>query len=180
MNFDTFLHHFEGLLTGSIAAHFSRIATQAAAAENDSRPSFNVVQTILQILQQGYAKELLNVYGRDMVQAVINNEDFKITLKDESKALVSEIFHEKMLENCEDFSGVFEALIVGFSGEEEPSISTKTKLAVDACVSLLIRIEFDQRGLAVKHSYSRSGILVNSFLFDLLNYLEGYHPLNIA
>jgi len=107
-----------------------------------------------------------------MIQAIINNSDIVVSLDDELKPVLSEIFNVQMVEENQDFSAVFESIIEviahSFKGDH-------TLAALNLSVSLLARIEYENRTPILKDSYSRTGVLVNSFLFDLLNYLEGYH-----
>ena len=46
-----------------------------------------------------------------MVQAIINDSDISVSLDDELKPALSEIFNVKMLEENLDFSEVFEDII---------------------------------------------------------------------
>jgi len=107
-----------------------------------------------------------------MIQAIINNSDIVVSLDDELKPVLSEIFNVQMVEENQDFSEVFESIIEAiahsFKGDQ-------TLAALNLGVSLLARIEYENRSPILKDSYSRTGVLVNGFLFDLLNYLEGYH-----
>lgn len=80
-----------------------------------------------------------------------------------------------MVEESVDFSEVFEDIVqITSTSFEGDSI----RAAVNIGVSLMARLEYENRSPELKDSFNRTGVLVNTFLFDLLNYLEGYHVLN--
>lgn len=48
----------------------------------------------------------------------------------------------------------------------------------DVCMALLAKIEFELRPDHYTNSNYRNGINTLDFLYDILNYLSGYHPLD--
>ncbi|KAL4493144.1 hypothetical protein ABPG72_003229 [Tetrahymena utriculariae] len=175
LNYDTFINNFENALINSIHQQFSKVASNPELYFQQDEPQFDAISIIKEILYEQYAKEFLNLYARDMIPALINDEEIFIKISDHVKIGLSDIFHTKMIEESADFSEVFAQIVEVLQSDFE---SDGIKTAILICVSLLARIEYENRPPKLKDVYYRNGLIVNSFLFDAINYLEGYHPCN--
>lgn len=56
--------------------------------------------------------------------------------------------------------------------------SNLNKSALHFCLSVISKIEFEHRPKEYTNAYYQSGIETTDFLFDIINYLSGYHELN--
>ncbi|KAL4441651.1 hypothetical protein ABPG74_021583 [Tetrahymena malaccensis] len=175
LNYDTFINNFENTLINSIHQQFSKVASNPQLYFQQDEPQFDAISIIKEILYEQYAKEFINLYARDMIPALINDEEIFIKISDHVKIGLSDIFHTKMIEESADFSEVFAQIVEVLQSDFE---SDGIKTAILICVSLLARIEYENRPPKLKDVYYRDGLIVNSFLFDAINYLEGYHPCN--
>ncbi|EAR94147.2 hypothetical protein TTHERM_00522140 (macronuclear) [Tetrahymena thermophila SB210] len=175
LNYDTFINNFENTLINSIHQQFSKVASNPKLYFQQNESQFNAINIIKEILYEQYAKEFLNLYARDMIGALINDEEIFIKISDHVKIGLSDLFQTKMVEESADFSEVFEQIVEVLQSDFE---SDGIKTAILICVSLLSRIEYENRPPKLKDVYYRNGLIVNSFLFDAINYLEGYHPCN--
>ena len=54
----------------------------------------------------------------------------------------------------------------------------KIRTKLEIFLAILRKIEHENRGKSFSTSYYRSGIETTDFLFDIINYLSGYHDLN--
>lgn len=94
MNFTTFLHHFETQLINSIQ---KQLLILISSNENEE---FNPIKILLDILYTRYAKEMINIYSKDMIQAIINDEDILIhTDRTDIKAALSDVLHGKLIDD---------------------------------------------------------------------------------
>jgi homoserine trans-succinylase len=49
---------------------------------------------------------------------------------------------------------------------------------MDVCIALLVKIEYEHRPDHYSNSNYRNGINTLDFIYDILNYLSGYHDLD--
>lgn len=56
--------------------------------------------------------------------------------------------------------------------------SDLNKSAIHFCLSMISKMEFEHRPKEYINTYYQTGIETTDFLFDIINYLSGYHELN--
>ena len=173
INFDTFLHHLKTLLVNSI------ILT----------PSLTL-QTIKDIFFHSYADEYVEIFAKDVIRSWLDDTD-EIILDEQAKSQLEEIWNEFMrnVSNLSNFKLNFikkkgRRLLMKTKFEEIVNILVKffdsnlNKCAIHFCLSVISKIEFEYRPSEYTNTYYQSGIETTDFLFDIINYLSGYHELN--
>ncbi len=71
----------------------------------------------------------------------------------------------------EKFEEIVNLLEINFNGDSK-------KAAIHFCLCIVGKVEFENRPKEYMNSFYQNGIEISEFLFDLINYLAGYHELN--
>jgi hypothetical protein len=57
-------------------------------------------------------------------------------------------------------------------------LGNSVEKTMDVCIALLVKIEYEHRPDHYSNSNYRNGINTIDFIYDILNYLSGYHDLD--